>query len=78
MKFIRDNVEYEGFKVLSIHDRIGPLQYVVLAWFEGDPELWLVENEAGYDQLIKMYNDEWGPDRATMVRLYTTPAPLPV
>lgn len=36
---------------------------VVIAWFDGEPDLWLVEDAAGLKELRRYYTDEWGPER---------------
>lgn len=60
-----DHKTYIGFKALNgPFEPIGD-QRLVIVWFEGSPELWLVENKIGYANLRNMYKDLHGD-------LYTT------
>jgi hypothetical protein len=55
--------EYQGFQSIRTKPK-GPLEgLVVIAWFEGEPNLWQIENGAGLEQLKKYYTDDWGPTR---------------
>lgn len=42
---------------------------VVMVWFDGEPDLYIVDDDEGLQELIKSYTDEWGPDRITHTKL---------
>ena len=58
---VRDGDEctvYYGFKMFNIH-RIQEGDRIVVAEFEGDPELWIVESDEGIENLKQYYEDVW-------------------
>ncbi len=59
-------IRRDGFKPLSMlkdRDTLDGAHLVVLAWFDGEPDLWLVENAEGLSALQAKYVEEWGPGR---------------
>lgn len=59
MKYVMEGVEYRGFQNLKRTAPPGSL--IVVAWFDGDPELWNVEdNPASLESLRHLYHSQWG------------------
>jgi len=58
MKFISDNVEWNGFQKMST----SALQHtlLVIAWFDGEPELWNCDGDDGVESLRRYYRNDWG------------------
>lgn len=50
---------YTGFQRVD-RTTLTKTSMLVVAWFDGEPELWLVDGQAGVEQLRKFYRDEWG------------------
>ena len=50
---------YVGFSRL-LRSELKPGSKVVIAWFDGEPELWMVEDEEGLQALRNYYRDDWG------------------
>lgn len=56
-----DNTVNTGFSVFNKPtDADGEGILVVIVWFDGEPELWVVEGADGLSQLVKFYRAEWG------------------
>lgn len=60
MQFTVDDVVYSGFQSASRQNSIKPDNILVIAWFDGEPELWVVENATGVENLRQMYHNTWG------------------
>lgn len=68
--FVQDGVTYKGFTryvrpvvFSTVTERLG--HKLIIAWFDGEPDLWLVEGMSGLEALRAFYAAEWGPDRTT-------------
>jgi hypothetical protein len=67
-----DSVKHVGFTRLTRPSQtVQPDTSVVIAWFDGEPELWIVENASGYIALRKMYTDEWGDREIPFTTLHS-------
>jgi hypothetical protein len=65
MEYTIDGVEHIGIKRLTRPEDVNE-GIVVIAWFDGEPDLWVVNiDDGGLEVLKKLYSDEWGPDRVT-------------
>src|SRR6266436_7248724 len=53
--------EYSGFENFGPHTEVSEDGFVVIAWFDGQADLWHVENAKGYAELRRYYADDW-PD----------------
>lgn len=65
MEYILDGKVHKGFQQVYLQRDIAPGTVLVIAWFDGEPDLWLVENHEGFKALKKYYSDEWGAERVT-------------
>lgn len=52
---------YTGATCLALH----PGAQLVVAWFDGEADLWLVLGTEGEQALQRYYEDDWGPGRTT-------------
>lgn len=65
LTFKANGIVWTGFRPYFM-GRIEPHTQLIIAWFEGDPELWEVEDSpAARSSLLDYYRNEWGPDRVT-------------
>lgn len=63
MRYVIDGVEYKGFQALKRSAPPGSL--IVVAWFDGEPELWNVENnDIAIQSLRNLYTTQWGASRS--------------
>lgn len=53
--------EYVGFQAANFGG-VSPMGagFSVIAWFDGEPELWFAESPAGIIELRRYYKDQWG------------------
>lgn len=56
---------HHGFARFYGPDQLTAGRQLVIAWFDGDADLWLVESVDGFNALRAYYDDEWGPGRTT-------------
>lgn len=63
MEFRSDDRVYTGFRRISNRRLVQPTEILIIAWFDGEPDLWVAENEAGVMELRRYYVDDWGGDR---------------
>ena len=52
---------WTGFS--SLTDRrvhLEPGHVLVIAWFDGEPDLWVADGEAGIQELRRAYREDWG------------------
>jgi len=62
--------EYPGVA----HFTRGPLpegQVLVIAWFDGEPDLYICDVLIGVANVKKMYDDEWGEGRVDTIQIFT-------
>jgi hypothetical protein len=55
-----DDVTHVGFTDLRNKNQPIAGEFIVVAWFDGEPDLWLVSGEAGLKELRNFYTREWG------------------
>jgi hypothetical protein len=60
MKHIIDGVEWPGFQRLSHPGSALPDSILVVAWFDGEPDLWVADPLGGVESLRQYYQSEWG------------------
>ena len=61
MKHVSDGVEWKGFQAADTRRDALPVgSLLVIAWFDGEPEVWAAENLRGVDALRGYYRKEWG------------------
>jgi hypothetical protein len=62
---------YEGIYDISLKEASeNPALLLVVAWFDGEPDLWLVDNTgAALEELKRYYRDDWG-DRDVPMTVY--------
>lgn len=48
---------YRGFTSMTDFPKLGQLAAIV--WFDGEPDLWLLEDEAALEELRRYYADDW-------------------
>jgi hypothetical protein len=60
MKHIIDGVEWPGFQRVTRPASAPPESILVIAWFDGEPELWAAEGPEGIESLRQYYRAEWG------------------
>ena len=55
-------VTHRGFTRLSYDNRQTqhPATLMVIAWFDGEPDMWLVDGEDGIKALREYYKADWG------------------
>jgi hypothetical protein len=55
---------YRGFQPMAANrTTLKPGTLMVVAWFDGQPDTWLVDGEDGIKELRRYYVADWGPDR---------------
>lgn len=55
-----DGVRHDGFARLVKPDQlVNPKHRLVIVWFEGEPELWVVDSTESFDALRAMWRREW-------------------
>ncbi len=57
-KFVRDGVEWHGFHRVSSPSDVPVGCFLVLIWFDGEPDLWATETE-DIESLQRYYRREW-------------------
>jgi hypothetical protein len=59
MKFTSNGVEWHGFQHVGSFRQIKEGHILVVAFFDGEPELWLAENADGIESLKRYYRHGW-------------------
>lgn len=55
-----DGVTYHGFQRVSNPTNAPIDTILIIAWFDGEPDLWAAENLDGVESLRRYYRADWG------------------
>lgn len=62
-------ITYTGFRPFAKPRQLIEGRVIVIAWVEGDTEIWVVEGEAGITELRRFYHDTHGRTNVILTRL---------
>ena len=67
LSFIQNDVKFEGFKPYTNPADMNFREHrLVVAWFEGEPELWITDGKESLERVKALYEAEWGPGRVVL------------
>ncbi len=66
---ISNGIEYPGVHSISTSNgvQLAPDQVLVIAWFDGDPDLYILDHPRHLADLKRFYEVDWEADRVTYV-----------
>lgn len=71
LSFRSNGTLYVGFKHLTCRADLANGCKLAIVWFDGEPDLWVVEDEAGLANLKKFYTGEWDVERIMPITVLT-------
>lgn len=71
LKHAIDGVTWEGFQHIGYSHNFKAGDCIAIVWFEGDPDLWIVDGIVGAANLRKYYESDWGTTRTIPIDIFT-------
>ena len=59
---------YHGIGRLFTPTAVQPTDTMIIAWFDGEPDLWLCDDPHAEAEILRFYADDFGDNRVSLQR----------